>query len=233
MTFTDISASAGISIEGFGLGVQVCDLNDDQWPDIYVSNDFITNDLLYINNRDGTFTNRVGEYLKHQTYNAMGNDMADFNNDGLVDIVELDMLPEDNARWKVTIVGNTYDDFENNLKYGYEPQYIRNTFQLNNGNGTFSEIGYLAGMEATDWSWVALFGDYNNDGFKDLFITNGLQARHYEPGFYQIQRKGFQMGTTEGNRKERLDMLNERSRALKYIITFIRIMEILHLVINR
>ena len=208
LTFTDISASAGISIEGFGLGVQVCDLNDDQWPDIFVSNDFITNDLLYLNNKDGTFTNRVGECMKHQTYNAMGNDIADFNNDGLVDLVEVDMLPEDNARWKVTIVGNTYDVFENNLKYGYEPQYIRNTLQLNNGNGTFSDIGYLAGVEATDWSWSPLFGDYNNDGFKDLFITNGYRQDITNLDFIKFSGRASQMGTTEGNRKERLDMLN-------------------------
>ncbi len=208
LTFTDISANAGISIEGFGLGVQVCDLNDDQWPDIFVSNDFITNDLLYLNNKDGTFTNRVGECMKHQTYNAMGNDIADFNNDGLVDLVEVDMLPEDNARWKVTMVGNTYDVFENNLKYGYEPQYIRNTLQLNNGNGTFSDIGYLAGVEATDWSWAPLFGDYNNDGFKDLFITNGYRQDITNLDFIKFSGRASQMGTTEGNRKEKLDMLN-------------------------
>ena len=134
-TFTDVSSEAGILIEGFGLGVQVCDINEDHWPDIYVSNDFITNDLLYINNQNGTFSNRARQYFKHETYNAMGNDVADINNDGLVDIVELDMLPEDNLRWKVTIMGNNYDEFENTLKFGYEPQYIRNTLQLNNGNG--------------------------------------------------------------------------------------------------
>ena len=130
-TFTDVSEQAGILIEGFGLGVQVSDINDDNWPDIYVSNDFITNDLLYINNQDGTFSNRAGEYFKHQTYNAMGNDIADINNDGLLDIVEVDMLPEDNLRWKVTIMGNNYDEFENSLQYEYEPQYIRNTLQIN------------------------------------------------------------------------------------------------------
>lgn len=172
-TFTNVSVQAGILIEGFGLGVQVCDINDDHWPDVYVSNDFITNDLLYINNRDGTFSNRASQYFKHETYNAMGNDVADINNDGLVDILEVDMLPEDNLRWKVTIMGNNYDEFENSLKYGYEPQYVRNTLQLNNGNGSFSEIGYLAGIEATDWSWSPLLADYDNDGLKDLFITNG------------------------------------------------------------
>lgn len=208
-TFTDISTVAGILIEGFGLGVQVCDLNDDNWPDIYVSNDFITNDLLYINNRDGTFSNQAGQYFKHETYNAMGNDIADINNDGLADIVELDMLPEDDLRWKVTIMGNNYDEFENGLKYGYEPQYIRNTLQLNNGNGSFSEIGYLAGIEATDWSWSPLLADYDNDGLKDLFITNGYRQDITNLDFIKFSERTLRMGTDDGNKKERLDMLQK------------------------
>lgn len=208
-TFTDVSDEAGILIEGFGLGVQVCDINDDNWPDIFVSNDFITNDLLWINNQDGTFTNRAKECFKHETYNAMGNDVADINNDGLVDIVELDMLPEDNLRWKVTIMGNNYDEFENTLHYGYEPQYIRNTLQLNNGNGTFSEIGYLAGIEATDWSWSPLLADYDNDGLKDLFITNGYRQDITNLDFIKFSERTLRMGTVEGNKKERLDMLNK------------------------
>ncbi len=208
-TFTDISNEAGILIEGFGLGVQVCDINDDHWPDIYVSNDFITNDLLYINNQDGTFSNKAGQYFKHATYNAMGNDVADINNDGLVDVVELDMLPEDNMRWKVTIMGNTYDEFENGLKFGYEPQYIRNTLQLNNGNGTFSEIGYLAGIEATDWSWSPLLADYDNDGLKDLFITNGYRQDITNLDFIKFSERTLRMGTAEGNKKERVEMLKK------------------------
>ena len=209
LTFTDVSEQSGILIEGFGLGVQVCDLNDDNWPDIYVSNDFITNDLLYINNQDGTFTNRAGQYFKHETYNAMGNDIADINNDGLVDIVEVDMLPEDNLRWKVTIMGNNYDEFENSLKFGYEPQFVRNTLQLNNGNGSFSEIGYLAGIEATDWSWSPLLADYNNDGLKDLFITNGYRQDITNLDFIKFSERTLRMGTVEGNKKERVDMLNK------------------------
>jgi len=206
-TFTNVSAETGILIEGFGLGVQVCDLNEDGWPDIYVSNDFITNDLLYINNQDGTFTNKAGQYFKHATYNAMGNDIADFNNDGLVDVVEVDMLPPDNYRWKVTIMGNNYDEFQNGIHYGYEPQYIRNTLQLNNGNGTFSEIGYLAGIEATDWSWSPLLADYDNDGLKDLFITNGYRQDITNLDFIKFSERTARMGTAEANKKERLDML--------------------------
>jgi hypothetical protein len=206
-TFTDVSAEAGILIEGFGLGVQVCDINDDGWDDIFVSNDFITNDLLWINNHDGTFSNQAGKYFKHTTYNAMGNDIADFNNDGLVDLVEVDMLPEDNYRWKVTVMGNNYDEFQNSLRFGYEPQYMRNTLQLNNGNGTFSDIGYLAGVEATDWSWSPLFADYDNDGLKDLFITNGYRQDITNLDFVKFSERTSRMGTPEANKKERLDML--------------------------
>ena len=206
-TFTNVSDEAGIQIEGFGLGVQVCDINEDSWPDIFVSNDFITNDLLYINNQDGTFSNRAKEYFKHETYNAMGNDIADFNNDGLLDLVEVDMLPDDNYRWKVTIMGNTYDEFQNSLRFGYEPQYIRNTLQLNNGNGTFSEIGYLAGIEATDWSWSPLMADFDNDGLKDIFITNGYRQDITNLDFIKFSERASRMGTPEGNKKERLDML--------------------------
>jgi hypothetical protein len=208
-TFTDVSDEAGILIEGFGLGLQVCDINEDGWSDIYVSNDFITNDLLYINNQDGTFSNQAGKYFKHTTYNAMGNDLADFNNDGLIDLVEVDMLPEDNYRWKVTIMGNNYDEFENSLRFGYEPQYIRNTLQLNNGNGTFSDIGYLAGIEATDWSWSPLFADYDNDGLKDLFITNGYRQDITNLDFIKFSERASKMGTPEANKKERLDMLSK------------------------
>jgi enediyne biosynthesis protein E4 len=171
--FTDVSAQAGIVHEGFGLGVSISDINRDGWPDVYVSNDFITNDLLYINNQDGTFVNRIGEYLKHQSESAMGNDIADFNNDGLVDIFTVDMKPEDNRNQKLSIGIPNHDKFGLALQLNYEPQYMRNTLQLNNGNNTFSEIGQLAGVSATDWSWSPLLADFDNDGWKDLHITNG------------------------------------------------------------
>jgi enediyne biosynthesis protein E4 len=209
LTFTDVSREAGILIEGFGLGVTVSDINEDGWPDIYVSNDFITNDLLWINNQNETFTNKATEYLKHQTFNGMGNDVADYNNDGLVDIVVLDMLPEDNKRWKLTPRGNTYDEFENGLKMGYEPQYVRNTLQLNNGNGTFSEIGQLAGIEATEWSWSALLADYDNDGLKDLFITNGYGKDITNLDFIVYGDEANNMGLPATTQKERQALLNE------------------------
>ena len=161
-TFTDISKEAGILIEGFGLGVEICDMNTDGWPDIYVSNDFLTDDLLYINQKDGTFQNQIADYFKHLTFNGMGNDIQDINNDGLMDVVVLDMLPPDNKRWKLTMMGNNYDEFQSGLANGYQPQYIRNTLQINNGNGSFSEVGQLSGISATEWSWSALLADFDH-----------------------------------------------------------------------
>ena len=209
LTFTDISKEAGITIEGFGLGVSVCDLNNDNWPDLYVSNDFLTNDLVWINNCNGTFTNEAGALLRHQTYNGMGNDVADYNNDGLEDIMVVDMLPPDNNRWKLTMRGNTYDEFQYGLSYGYEPQYVRNTLQLNNGNGTFSEIGQLAGVNATEWSWAPLFADFDNDGWKDLFVSNGYRQDITNLDFIMYGKRALFIGTPEANRKERLDQLKK------------------------
>ena len=209
LTFTDVTKDAGILIEGFGLGVTVSDFNDDGWPDIYVSNDFITNDLLWINNQDGTFTNQASSYLKHQTFNGMGNDVADYNNDGLVDIAVVDMLPEDNKRWKLTPRGNGYDEFEHGLSVGYEPQYVRNTLQLNNGNGTFSEVGQLAGIEATEWSWSILFADYDNDGLKDLFITNGYGKDITNLDFIMYGDETQNMGLPTADKEQRQALLNE------------------------
>ena len=179
-TFTDVSREAGITIEGYGLGVAVSDLNQDGWPDVYAANDFLSNDLVWINNRDGTFTNRAAEYLKHQAHNSMGTDVADYNNDGRPDIVVVDMLPPDNERQKMMIGRTNNDPFLMSLYMGYEPQYVRNTLQLNNGPGPdgeprFSEIGQLAGIHATDWSWAPLLADFDNDGLKDLFVTNGYR----------------------------------------------------------
>ncbi len=173
-TFTDVSKEAGILVEGYSLGLAVSDINNDQWPDIFVSNDFIGNDILYINNQDGTFTNRARDYFKHTSYAGMGNDVADINNDELVDVVELDMRPEDNRRQKLMIPPTGYDKFKLSLRVGYEPQFTRNTLQLNQGNGRFSEVSFLSGISSTDWSWSALLADYDNDGDKDLFATNGF-----------------------------------------------------------
>jgi hypothetical protein len=208
LTFTDVSKEAKISVEGFGLGVSVCDINNDNWPDIYVSNDFITNELVWINNQDGTFSNKAKYYLRHQTYNSMGNDVNDFNNDGFQDLVAVDMLPPDNKRWKLTIGGNRYDEFQNSLSLNYAPQLVRNTLQLNNADGTFSEIAQLSGVNATEWSWAPLFGDFNNDGWKDLFIANGYKTDITNLDFIVYGKRAIFMGTPEANRKERLKILS-------------------------
>ena len=177
--FTEVTKEAGILIEGFGLGITVTDINLDGWPDIYITNDYITNDLLYINNQNGTFTNRVADYLKHQSYSAMGSDVVDINNDGRSDIIALDMLPETNLRQKQMLGPNRYVTYLNNDRYNFQHQYVRNTLQLNNGlspegHPTFSEIGQLAGIEKTDWSWTPLVADFDNDGYRDVIITNGF-----------------------------------------------------------
>jgi enediyne biosynthesis protein E4 len=173
-TFTEVSREAGILIEGFGLGVSVLDVNRDHRPDIYVTNDFITNDLLWVNNGDGTFSNRIADYIQHQSYSAMGHDVADINDDGFIDIITLDMLPTTNQRVKQMFNATNiyFDDLV--AEKDYEIQYIRNCVQLNNGNGTFSEVGMALGLHDTDWSWSILFADYNNDGLRDVSVTNGF-----------------------------------------------------------
>ena len=177
-TFSQVSTEAGIVGEGFGLGLALGDVNKDGYPDIYVSNDYISNDLLYINQGDGTFVNRIDDYLSYQTKSSMGNDMADINNDGFPDIFTLDMMPEDYSRKKQTIGGFEYIFYLNDAKYGYEHQYLRNMLHLHNGllRGEmipYSEVGQMMGIYQTEWSWSPLFADFDNDGDKDLFVTNG------------------------------------------------------------
>nr|WP_299486165.1 VCBS repeat-containing protein [uncultured Allomuricauda sp.] len=208
-TFTDVSKEAKILMEGFGLGVEVYDFNEDGWVDIYVSNDFLTDDFLYINQKDGTFKNEISEYMGHLTFNGMGNDIADINNDGLMDVVVLDMLPPDNKRWKLTMMGNNYDEHHNALSNGYQPQYIRNTLQINNGNGSFSEVGQIAGISATEWSWSALLSDYDHDGKKDLFVTNGYRQDITNLDFMVYGNTILSMGSEQANREKRLEALNK------------------------
>ncbi len=196
-TFTNVSNEAGITTEGWGLGVAIQDINRDGWPDIYVANDFLTNDLMYINNQDGTFTDSIGHYLKHQSHNGMGTDIADINNDGLSDIIVLDMMPEDNLRQKTMFGTPNNDKFQAKISLGYHHQYVRNTLQLNNGNGTFSEIGQLAGIYQTDWSWAPLMIDFNNDGLRDILITNGYHRDITDLDYINYSNQASMFGTEE------------------------------------
>lgn len=174
--FVDVSIDAGIytSAIGFGLGVTIGDINMDGWPDIYVSNDFFEKDYLYINNQDGTFSESLEKYIREISMGSMGADMADINNDGLPEIFVTEMLPESDDRLKTTSQFENWEKYSLNIAQGYYRQFSRNVLQLNNGDTTFSEIARLAGVEATDWSWGALIFDMDNDGWKDIFVANGI-----------------------------------------------------------
>ncbi len=181
--FTDVSKAAGIDHHGFGLGVAIADINKDGWKDVYVTNDFFGSDHLYINNQNGTFTEQVRDYLKHTSRNAMGNDIADINNDGLADIFTVDMDPEDNYRKKKNMSGNNYYEYQNMIYENIMLQYVRNTVQLNMGNTVgsndtishpvFADVGFYTGMAETDWSWNPSIADFDNDGNRDVVVTNG------------------------------------------------------------
>ncbi|WP_304233819.1 VCBS repeat-containing protein [Jiulongibacter sediminis] len=173
--FKDVTIQSGIngSALSYGLGLGISDFNQDGLPDFYVSNDYSVPDYLYFNLGGGRFKNQLEESLRHTSQFSMGNDVADYNNDGLTDIFTLDMLPEDNKRQKLLLAPDNWNKFDLNLRSGFYYQYMRNMLQQNNGDGTFSEIGQQMGVSNTDWSWSALLADYNNDGYKDLFISNG------------------------------------------------------------
>jgi hypothetical protein len=189
-SFTDVTLQAGILMEGYGLGLGIADINEDGWPDIYIGNDYVSNDVLYINNQDGTFTNEIKDRLKHQSLFSMGIDIADVNNDNYLDIVTLDMLPEINLRRKtVSGAGATYFSYINNVEYGYEFQYMRNMLHVNNGDGSFSEIGQMAGIHQTEWSWSSLFMDVDNDGNRDLLITNGFPKDVTDKDYVMFKRE--------------------------------------------
>ena len=174
--FTDVSAAAGIfgSEIGFGQGVTVGDLNNDGWPDIYVSNDFFEKDYLYLNQGNGQFKEVIDQAMGHISQSSMGSDMTDINNDGNLDIFTTDMLPEDDYRLKLITKFEDYNVFNAKLKNDFHHQFASNCLQLNNGDGSFSEIACYAGVEATDWSWGALSFDFDNDGWKDIFVCNGI-----------------------------------------------------------
>ena len=200
--FQDITIKAGITLEGYGLGIAVTDFNKDQYPDMYISNDYISNDILYINQRDGTFKDLSETYLSHQSRFSMGNDAADVNNDGNPEIITMDMMPEDYFRKKQTINGNSYYVYFNNQKYGYQNQYIRNMFHVHDGfqDSTmlpFSEQAQMSGVYQTEWSWSPLFADYDNDGDKDLLVTNGFPMDLTDKDFTNYKAEYFGSLITE------------------------------------
>jgi len=190
--FTDVSSEAGIisSVLGFGLSVSVGDINDDNWPDMYISNDFHEHDFLYLNNGDGTFTESLKKYMGHTSYFSMGSDVADINGDGKLDIVTLDMLPEGNFRQKMVLGPDNYDKYDFLVKSDFHHQYMRNMLHINNGS-SFSEVGQLSGIHATDWSWAPLLTDLDNDGLTDLFVTNGLKRDYTNMDFmnFAVQKR--------------------------------------------
>ena len=183
--FVDVSKKAGINQFPltFGLGIAIADVNKDGWQDIYVTNDYNEPDYLYLNNRDGTFKEDSKNCFRHLSQFSMGVDIADFNNDGLPDIYTLDMLPEDNRRQKLLQLQENYEAFELMQSQDLHKQYMRNMLQLNNGDGTFSEIGQASGVSNTDWSWCPLFADFDNDGFKDLFVSTGYMRDYTNKDF--------------------------------------------------
>jgi hypothetical protein len=199
--FTDVSKQSGMLIEGYGHGVTITDINKDGWKDIYVTNDYLSNNILYINNKDGTFTDELSTYFKHTSANSMGNDVVDINNDGLMDVIELDMDPEDNYRKKMMLNPNSYQTYQNTEYWGYEFQYVRNTLQLNCGprlksndsvgEPAFSEIGFYSGIAETDWSWTPLVVDFDNDGYRDIIVTNGFPKDITDHDFVSFRNEAY------------------------------------------
>lgn len=173
--YYDVSDKSGIVNHAWGLSTVTGDFNEDGWPDIYVANDYLTSDLLYINNQNGTFTESIKDYFPHTSFFSMGSDWADIDNNGHFDLYTLDMAPEDHVRSKKLMASMSNDYFWAMVNQGLNYQYMINTLQYNHGNGSFSEISQLAGINKTDWSWTAIFEDFNHDGNKDLFVSNGIK----------------------------------------------------------
>ncbi|MBV6646249.1 MAG: VCBS repeat-containing protein [Cyclobacteriaceae bacterium] len=211
LTFSNVSGEAGITIEGYGLGIGIIDVNEDGWPDIYCANDFITNDLLWINNGDGTFTDQLDQYFTQISHNGMGMDIADFNNDGFRDIVEMDMLPETNEHHKSMTPAMNYNRQLLRERMDYAPQFVRNTLQMNQGKFGFSEVGRLSGIHKTDWSWAPLLMDFDNDGHKDLFISNGYgkDVTDLDYVVYSKSNSFNPFGTKETRRQQAYDDMHK------------------------
>jgi hypothetical protein len=205
--FVEITQKAGISSSSlsYGLGVSVADVTGDGWPDIYIGNDYSMPDYLYINQQDGTFRDEIQTMLDHVSHFSMGNDIADINNDGLMDIFTLDMLPEDNLRQKLLLSPDNFEMFQLNLDRGFYYQYMRNMLHVNAGDGTFQEVGQLSGISNTDWSWAALLSDFDLDGWKDIYITNGYLRDYNNQDFLKYMDNYVR---TSGGQLKREDLLN-------------------------
>ncbi|WP_339875146.1 VCBS repeat-containing protein [uncultured Algoriphagus sp.] len=205
--FVEVTQQAGISSSSlsYGLGIGIADINQDGWPDLYIGNDYSMPDYLYINQKNGTFKDEIQTRLGHTSHFSMGNDIADYNNDGMPDIFTLDMLPEGNERQKLLLAPDNFELFELNVSKGFHHQYMRNMLHVNSGDGTFQEIGQLAGVSNTDWSWASLFADFDNDGWKDLFITNGYLRDYNNQDFLKYMDNYVR---TSGGKLKREDLLN-------------------------
>ncbi len=204
--FTDVSGSAGINRSkiGYGLGVAVADINLDGWPDIYVGNDFHENDYLYINQHNGSFRDEGADRLAHTSQFSMGVDVADITNDGYPEIISMDMLPYDPYMLRRSLSEDDYNIFRQKIEYGYTYQYARNNLQLNRKNGYFTEVGQYAGVFATDWSWASLWLDFNNDGWKDLFVSNGIPKRMNDIDYINyVSGEDFQRKLQENSLKDK------------------------------
>lgn len=210
--FTNVSKEAGINSEGYTHAVNIMDINNDGWPDILEANDYISNNVLYINNGNGTFTDKINDYFKHTALNAMGSDAIDLNNDGLEDVVEVDMAPQDNYRKKMFAPPINYTSYINSQMYGYQYQYIRNMVQANLGptvgendsigHPIFGDIGFQSGIAETDWSWTPLVADYDNDGWRDIIFTNGFRKDITDHDFSTYRQQAYQL-------TPKMDMLKE------------------------
>ncbi len=210
--FTNVTVAAGLTIEGYGHAVNIADFNRDGWKDIFVTNDFNSNDLLYINNHDGTFTDKAATYFKHTSANGMGQDVIDINNDGLSDVVELDMSPEDNFRKKMMLSSSGYQTFQNSDYFKYQYQYVRNSLQVNQGprvnaadslgDPVFSDAGFFAGVSETDWSWCPLVADFDNDGLRDLVVTNGYPKDITDHDFIAFRQQASAIASKEFTLKQ-------------------------------